>query len=162
MRWVRLLGIAALTSIVLLSQPAPASADHCGAEATVSPASGPPGTTFVFRTNLGAPSELEVFRNERLVKVVPLDGDAFVRYRIRTGPGDAGAWRAHAAVVGRPDCVAEASFSVVGPPDTATVASPRTPRVERGAEPWIAIAWAIAFLVVVGRPRKPRGVRRDS
>ena len=79
-------GVAALTSIVLLSLPAPASADHCGADATVSPASGPPGTTFVFRTNLGAPSELQVFRNERLVKVVPLDGQAFVRYRIRTGP----------------------------------------------------------------------------
>lgn len=119
----RLLAVAALTSIVVLSQAVPASADHCGADATVSPVSGPPGTTFVFRTNLGAPSQLQVFRDERLMKVISLDGHGFVRYRIRTGPGDAGTWRAHAAVVGRPDCVAEASFSVVGPPDTATVAS---------------------------------------
>jgi hypothetical protein len=157
----RLFRVAALTSIVLVSQPAPASADHCGADATVSPLSGPPGTTFVFRTNLGAPSELEVFRNERLVKVVSLEGNGFVRYRIRTGPGDAGTWRAHAAVVGRPDCVAEASFSVVGPPDTATVASPRAPLAEGGAAPWIAGAGAAAFLLVIGRPRIRRAVGGD-
>ena len=160
-RWDRLLAAAALTSIVLLSQPAPASADHCGADATVSPQSGPPGTTFVFRTNLGAPSKLEVFRNERLVKVVSLDGNGFVRYRIRTGPGDAGTWRAHAAVDGRPDCVAEASFSVVGPPDTAMAASPRAPLAEGGAGPWIAVAGTAAFLLAIGRPRSRRAVGRD-
>jgi hypothetical protein len=160
-RWDRLLAIAALTSIVLLTQPAAAAADHCGADATVSPPSGPPGTTFVFRTNLGAPSELRVFRNERLVRIVSLDGHGFVRYRISTGPGDAGAWRAHAAVVGRPDCVAEASFNVVAPPDTATVASPPALLAERGAGPLIVVgaAW---LLLVIARLSIRRALSRDS
>ena len=160
-RWDRLLAAAALTSIVLLSQPALASADHCGADATVSPASGPPGTTFVFRTNLGAPSELQVFRDERLVKVVSLDDHGFVRYRIRTGPGDAGTWRAHAAVVGRPDCVAEVSFSVVSPPDTATLASTGAPLREAGAATLIAVAGWVAFLLVIGRAGERRSIRPD-
>ena len=160
-RFDRLLRVAALTSVVLLSQPALASADHCGADATVSPASGPPGTTFVFRTNLGAPSELQVFRDEQLVKAVPLDGQAFVRYRIRTGPGDTGTWRAHAAVVGRPDCVAEASFSVVGPPDTATVASPRAAPTQ-GRAAWMTVGGAAAFLLVIGRLRIRRAIGRRS
>src|SRR5512141_2047424 len=94
---------------LLLIAPSQVLADHCGATATITPTVGPPGTTFVFRTNLGAPSDLRMYRNGSLVDSVPLTGDGFVRYAIRTGPGDAGAWRARAVVRGSPDCAAEAT-----------------------------------------------------
>lgn len=45
----------------LVSPPA-AVADVCGASTTVEPSSGPPGTTFVFRTNQSAPTNLALYR----------------------------------------------------------------------------------------------------
>jgi hypothetical protein len=75
---------------VLGLNPASVSADHCGAAATVTPSSGPPGTTFVFRTNLGAPSMLRLYRDGTLVRSAALDGDGPVRFAIRTGAGDSG------------------------------------------------------------------------
>lgn len=116
----RLVRILALVAVLALGLAEPVAADHCGSDATVSPTSGPPGTTFVFRSYLGAPSELRVYRNDVLVRQVELPGQGFERYRIRTGPGDAGSWRARAEVVGRPDCAAEATFTVIGAPDTST------------------------------------------
>jgi hypothetical protein len=125
-RLARVLPLAAL--LVLLVAP-PVSADHCGAAATVSPASGPAGTTFVFRTNLGAASDLRLYRDDRLVKEVFLEGDGFVRYDIETGPGDAGHWRARAEVRTQTDCSAEASFTVLEIPDTATDRDPLAPAI---------------------------------
>ncbi len=122
----RLVRALPLVALLALFAPTPVSADHCGGAATVSPSSGVPGTTFVFSTNLGAPGDLRLYRNGKLVKEVFLPGDGFVRYDIETESGDAGEWRAHAQVHGRPDCYSEASFTVRAPPDTST-ASPGPP-----------------------------------
>ncbi len=122
---LRLVGVLSLVGFFLLV-PAPVLADHCGAGANVSPPSGPPGTTFVFSTNLGARSDLYLYRNGHLVATVVLDNDDFVSYRIKTGPGDAGEWRARAEVRGQTECAAEASFTVLSAPDTSTTPEPVT------------------------------------
>ncbi len=81
---LRLVGVLSLVGFFLLV-PAPVLADHCGAGANVSPPSGPPGATFVFSTNLGARSDLYLYRNGHLVATAFLDNDDFVSYRIKTG-----------------------------------------------------------------------------
>jgi hypothetical protein len=141
MRLIHLASALALCALLPLA-PSPVLADHCGSSATMTPAVGPPGTIFVFQTNLGAPSDLDLYRNDLLVKSVPLTDSGPVRYPIRTGPGDSGAWRAHAAIRGRPDCVAEASFAVVGPPDTSTASDPLLPTPSSGALVWIMLVAA--------------------
>jgi hypothetical protein len=148
MRVDRLLRVISLVALLMLA-PSPVLADHCGAAATVSPRSGPPGTTFTFETNLGAPSDLHLYRSGSLVATVALDSDAFVRYEIRTGPGDVGAWRARAEVRGQSECVAEATFTVGGTPDTSH--SPESSR-EPGA--------SILIVVVIGLAAFAAGIRR--
>ena len=128
--------------------PAPVSADHCGASATVTPSSGPPGTTFVFRTNLGAPSTLYLYRDDTLVRSVRLRGDGPVRFAIATRAGDSGTWRARAEVRGSPSCAAEASFRVLGAPDTATI-----PVAWPGDVPWPVLAGAAWLGSVLGLRR---------
>jgi hypothetical protein len=155
-------------ALLVLGVPAVVSADHCGAVGSITPVSGPPGTTFVFRTNLGAPSDLRIHRNERLVREVYLAGDADVRYRIRTGPGDAGTWRARAEVRGFPDCITELTFVVVGAPDTSirSVGATAAPRIQTGAA-LITLAALVTFIAVIGWPRRrlrassPRSSSRD-
>lgn len=113
----RLFAVAILLGV---SAPTSAFADHCGAGANVTPSSGPPGTTFVFSTNLGASSDLRVYRNEVLVRQEVFEGTGAITYAILTSPGDSGQWRVHAEVRGQADCAADASFLVVGAPDTST------------------------------------------
>jgi len=136
----------------LLTTPAIVLADHCGAGATVTPTSGPPGTKFVFETNLGAPSDLHLYRDGKLMRSVFLDDDDFVTYAIRTRAGDAGTWRARAEVRGQTECAAEATFTVVGTPDTST-ASESSPR----SLPWglALVAGAVAGAVAFRRLRVP-------
>lgn len=130
----------------LLIAPATVFADHCGATATVTPASGPPRTTFVFRTNLGAPSDLHLYRNGTLVRSVALDGNGFVTYAIRTSAADLGTWRARAVVRGQGGCAAEATFTLIGTPDTSTINEPAVPSVPWAVAPIAgAIAWAFGF-----------------
>jgi hypothetical protein len=148
MRVDRLLRVIALIAMLMLA-PSPVLADHCGAAATVSPRSGPPGTTFIFETNLGAASDLRLYRNGRLVAAVALDGDSFVRYEIRTGPGDVGTWRARAEVRGQSECAAEATFTVGGTPDTSL--SP-----ELSSEP----SASILIVVAIGLVAFATGIRR--
>jgi len=136
--------------------PAKVSADHCGAVGSITPASGPPGTTFVFRTNLGSPSDLRIYRNERLVREVFLASDADVRYRIRTGAGDAGTWRARAEVRGFPDGITEVSFVVVATPDTSTRSTVPAEASRAPGTALMAAAGVMAFLVVM------RGLRQAS
>jgi hypothetical protein len=140
---------------VALALPAAVSADHCGAAATISPSSGPPGTTFVFRTNLGAPSDLRLYRNDRLVAEQFLDGEAFVQYDITTESGDEGRWRARAEVRGQPECAAEASFVVLGAPDTSTASTPST--ASSTVVPAVVLALLAGF--GLGLRRSPRGFR---
>lgn len=151
----RLLRILALGTLLAVSLAQPATADHCGYDATISPASGPAGTTFVFRTWLGATSDLRIYRDDVLVREVELRQGA-ERYRIRTGPGDEGHWRARAEVQGRPDCAAEATFTVTGLPDTST-----DPRGDGypfiGAASAIGVAMASAAVVFVGVRRRGPG-----
>jgi hypothetical protein len=147
MRPRRLVLVLSLLAVLAL-MPAPVLADHCGADATVTPASGPAGTTFVFSTDLGAPSELSLYRDGTLVRSVSLDASGPVRYEIRTGTGDAGSWRARAEVRGSPGCAAEATFTVVGTPDTSTDAPP-----DSRPALWLAVllAGAIASALVLRR-----------
>ena len=138
-RFARLVPLAAL--LLPLAIPSAASADHCGADTTITPSSGPPGATFVFRTNLGAPSDLRVYRNDTLVKQAFLEDDRPVRYDIETAAGDLGNWRARAEVRGRTECAAEGTFTVLGTPDTSTAS-------ERSSSPgsWLLIMVASAVV----------------
>jgi hypothetical protein len=125
MRLGRLARLIPLSAFFLsLAAPSPAAADHCGAGASVSPSSGPPGTTFVFTANLGASSDLRVYRNDDLVKKVFIPGSGDIRYDIETATGDSGEWRVRAELRGRTDCAAEASFTVLGSPDTSIAIEP--------------------------------------
>lgn len=149
---VRLVPVIALLAI----SPTPALADHCGASATVSPSSGPPGTDFVFKTNLGAPSDLHLYRDGTLVRSVFLNDSDFVSYAIETGPGDAGSWRARAEVRGQTECAAEATF-MVGTPDTSTA-----PASSPAGPPWLVLALAggAAFVTALRWPATSRTSRR--
>lgn len=125
MRLGRLVRLVPLTALLLaLVVPSPAAADHCGAGASVSPSSGPPGTTFVFTANLGTSSDLRVYRNDDLVKEVFIHGGGDIRYEIETAAGDAGEWRVRAELPGRTDCAAVGSFTVLGSPDTSIAIEP--------------------------------------
>ncbi len=118
MRLARGIGFLSFLATVALGIPSTVSADHCGGVATISPSWGPPGTTFVFRTNLGAASDLSLYQDGRLVRTVYLRGSGFVRYAIRTTEADRGRWRARAEVRGHPECAAQATFTVGGAPET--------------------------------------------
>jgi hypothetical protein len=139
----RLAWLVGLLGVLSLMAPAGVLADHCGADATITPPSGPAGATLVFETNLGAPSDLRLYRNGRLIRTVFLTSSDFVRYEILTKAGDAGAWRARAEVRGKPACFAEATFNVLGTPDTSTV--PLQP-----GPPPIAAALAAIGTVAIG------------
>jgi hypothetical protein len=130
MRLVRSVRLASGAALLLaLIGPSSALADHCGAEATVTPTSGPQGTTFVFQTNLGAPSDLRMYQDESLVIEVPFDGDGPIRYEVTAEAGSVGTWLARAEVRGQTECAAEATFMVTGPPDTSTAIEPARPFV---------------------------------
>jgi hypothetical protein len=100
----------------------------------------------VFETNLGAPSDLHLYRDGKRMRSVFLDDDDFVTYAIETRAGDSGTWRARAEVRGHTECAAEATFTVVGTPDTSTASES-----SRRSVPWVlvliagAAAWAVAF-----------------
>jgi hypothetical protein len=143
----RLASGSLLVLLALLLAPASAMADHCGAAATVTPASGPAGTEFVFETNLGAPSDLRLYRNGAEIRSAFLDDADFVTYVIATGPGDLGTWLARAEVRGDEECSAEATFIVAGPPDTSTAATHAPP----GAPPllFVVLAGVGAFLMAL-------------
>lgn len=117
------------------------------------------GTTFVFTTNLGAPSDLHLYRDGVLARSVFLDDSDFVTFAIRTGAVDAGAWRARAEVRGQSECAAEAAFVVLGAPDTSTesVAAP-------AGSPWVppVLAGAVALLVALRRSGTPAGRPRPT
>jgi hypothetical protein len=147
-RLCRLLPLAALLAIVTAS---PVVADHCGAEGTVTPASGPVGTTFVFSTNLGEPSVLQLYRDGHLSRTVSLPGDGFVSYDFKSSSGDAGHWRAYAALVSSPRCSSTAFFTVLGTPDTSI--RPVTPQSTPSA-PILAMAGLLGFVLMLRRSRR--------
>jgi hypothetical protein len=118
-RIIRVLAIASV-AILVLAFPRPSLADHCGGIASVEPSAGPAGTTFVFRTNLGAATNVYLYHDGELVRTDARSGTGSVTYRIRTGPGDEGRWRVRAAVQGHEECSSHARFRVTGPPDTST------------------------------------------
>jgi hypothetical protein len=153
---MRRASLLALPSFVLLLlvAAAPAVADHCGAKATVKPASGPPSTVFVFRTNLGAASDLTLSRNGVAERTVFLRGDGFVRYDITTAAGDQGTWRARAEVRGHEQCVGEANFTVIEAPDTSTLPGPPSPFVPSV----LVLAGAIGLTLGVRRAVQPKHV----
>jgi hypothetical protein len=126
-RWRALAVQGALMVLLTLAAPAPMLADHCGADATVTPPSGSAGTTFVFATNLGEPSDVYVYRDGSLVAQAYIPDSGDFTYAIATGSGDDGSWRVHAQLRSSPDCAADAAFIVLGSLDTST-ASPRTDR----------------------------------
>lgn len=154
MRFDRRALLAPMAALLLtIAVPMSVLADHCGGAATITPASGRPGTTFVFRTNLGAASDLRVYRNEDLVREVFLEGDGYVRYDIKTAAGDAGSWRARAEVRGQTECAAEVSFIVSGTPETSTSDPPISPTAPAGL---VALAAGVAaFGLAIRRLSRP-------
>lgn len=148
MRLVRVLGMVS-AGLLVLATPSVGLADICGGIATVAPSSGPAGTTFLFRTNQGAATNVYVYRDGKLVRDAKLAGDGFVSYRIRTSTGDAGKWRVRAAVQGHEQCYGEARFQVTGVPDTSTVATSTS-----GSPVALPVlAGALAFICMLRRSR---------
>jgi hypothetical protein len=135
-RLIRVLAIAG-AGLLVLATPTVSLADICGGIATVAPSSGPAGTTFLFRTNQGAATNVYVYHDGKLVRTDRLVVDGFVSYRIRTDNGDEGGWRVRAAVQGHQQCYGEARFHVTGVPDTSTV--------ENGGS-----RWPVALAILVG------------
>ncbi len=109
----RALPFVALVAILF---PGAVRADHywCGME--VDPSSGLAGTTFTF-INGTFPINLRLYREGDLVREVSVDPNAI--YEMTAGRSDVGRWRAQGEFEGCPDLVDE-SFTVLGPPDTAT------------------------------------------
>jgi hypothetical protein len=107
--------------------PSVIRADGCYGTASVSPTSGPIGTTFVFASNLGIsgdPSTLRLYHNGALVRTVRFRGGGshVDRYRIRTAASDVGEWQAVAA--NSPQCHTNTvRFSVTGLPASDATAS---------------------------------------
>lgn len=91
-----------------------AYADMCGGSASVAPDHGPPGTTFVFSTNVGAPSDLTLYHDGAWAGSEFLPGSGDVSYSIHSTTADIGHWRARAAVFNHPECFGEAEFDVDG------------------------------------------------
>jgi hypothetical protein len=151
----RMIGTVAIIAALTLGIPSSVAADHCGALATVSPSWGPPGTTFVFKTNLGSPSDLYLYRNDHLVKAHFLPGNGSIRYPITTKSGDLGSWRARAEVRGTPICAAEARFTVGFAPETDI--EPAAAAVDGGVPPWsvLAVAAGLAGFWVARRRLSP-------
>jgi len=145
---IRRRAIAALGSLAVvlaLAAPAQVLADHCGADATVTPPSGPVGTTFVFATNLGEPSDLSVYRDGSLVAEASIPDSGSFTYPIPTGPVDAGSWRVHAQLHSSPECAADATFTVLGSPDTSTASPTPSPG---WLGPLVLLAGALGFACV--------------
>jgi hypothetical protein len=143
-RWaLALAGIVAALAI-----PAPASADMCGGVSSVTPTAGPIGTTFVFRTNLGAPSDLYLYQEGVLRRTASLDGSGYVSYRLRTGPGDGGHWIARAETRGFSECFTESAFTVTDAPDTSTIGSVVPPPGGGGVQAFLLMLAAISGLIV--------------
>src|SRR5690349_6561367 len=117
-RFTWLLAVAGLASLAI-AFPRASLADHCGGSATVEPSTGPVGTTFVFRTNLGGPTTIEVYHDGTLERTDTLHGNGPVTYRIRTDEGDDGRWQVRAVVQGQEECAGHARFRVTGLPDTS-------------------------------------------
>lgn len=148
MRAVRAIAIAG--ALVLgMAFPRVILADHCGGVATIEPASGPAGTTFVFRTNQGAPTNLYLYRNGTLVRTDTLAGDGFVSYRIGTDEGDVGRWRVRAEVQGHEECYGQATFRVTRMPDTSTADT----RPAAAAWPLVGLLGIAGFVLCWRRSR---------
>jgi hypothetical protein len=126
------------TFLVLLASSSVA-ADHCGGTATVEPESGPSGTTFVFTGDVGAASNLRVFRNDQPIGSASFAGEGLVRYEIETQSGDGGLWRVRLEARGSPDCGTEATFTVVDVPDTS---------VRSGMPLWVVVPAILAIDLV--------------
>jgi len=147
-RVTRIVVIASL-ALMVLALPQAGYADHCGGIATVEPASGPPGTTFIFRTNQGGPTNVYLYHDGTLVRTDTLEGDGSVTYRIHTEAGDEGPWRVRAAVQGQEGCAGTARFRVTSLPDTAS------PPIGPGGwtEAVALLAGAISLAWTLRRPR---------
>lgn len=131
----------------------PVLADHCGATGIIEPATGRPGTTFLFTSNLGTIGDLYLYKDGMQVRSLVLDGNT---YRIHTRPGDAGAWRVRVVAQRNQLCESAAMFTVLGAPDTATA-----PIAPSSASPW-PFAWltgVAGFVLALARsdrePRRP-------
>lgn len=112
---VRLTTVALVTGLAGALWPSAVLADHCGGLATVEPKHGPPGTVFMFRANVGAPSELTFYHDGTWAGSVFLSGSGEVSYSISSRVADVGHWAARAAVIATPECYGEAEFEVDGP-----------------------------------------------
>lgn len=157
-RPLRSVAILGLVATLLLGGASPALADHCGGEAKVAPSSGPGGTVFVIRPQLGAATVLRLYRDDDLVLTVHL-ADPAVRYVFRSRSGDAGAWRVEARVKGHRECGSEAAFAVTGLPTTSTTVDAA---IDRPATPLAAVALLILAGIAGGLGGWRRGRRPTS
>lgn len=144
MRLRRITGLLLVWAFALTS-PSATLADHCGGSATVVPASGPAGTRFVFATNLGASSDIHLYRDGVLIRSDFLAGTGDVDYTIETQPGDVGAWTVRAEVQGHPECGSEAAFTVIEAPEAIDTSTQRDNSV---AYPLVLVVLAAALIAL--------------
>jgi hypothetical protein len=152
----RLPTLAALLVLVMLWILLPAQsalADHCGALGTVHPEFGTPGTTYIFRTNLGEPSTVRLFHDGELVRTI-VDADGQIALRIHTGVGDEGAWTVKAAITGDPVCSSTAHFTVGTSPETDTQAPVDNRETGGQTQPWVVPLLLMGMLATLRLTRR--------
>lgn len=152
LRGVRAVAIVGLFAV----SASPVLADHCGAVGTVTPSTGLAGTTFVFETNLGGPTTVQVFRNDEIYQVTEVDTLGPVSVEVRPPAGREGHWRVHAYLVGAPECTSDVTFEVLAAPDTAIAGGERPsgwPLALTVGVFMLGLAILIAALGLAGRRR---------
>jgi hypothetical protein len=121
----------AVATIAAASLPAVSLADHCGADAKVTPESGPVGTAFRIEPRLGGPTTIRLFLDGSFVAIERVIADEPLVFSYT--PRIAGPWTARSTLIGSPECASVAPFTVtVAAPDTDT-SEPNTPRGEEQA-----------------------------
>lgn len=141
------LGLASLLAALLsvtLAGPAAFAAGTC--TLSVSPASGPPGTQFVFTGSGYTPTKLTLTKDGAKPKVIDLNlgtQDPFT-IKIVAANGDVGRWKAAAQVDGS-GCVGTASIHVTLP-STATAPATGDTAGDRTAEMAAFAALALVFM----------------
>lgn len=140
---MRFLRVLPLVAILLLWPSSRTSADVCSAIMSVSPRTGPAGSTFTFVLNKVFADEaltLRIYHAGVEVKVLHTGNHTVTAAFTPTVPGH---WSARAEVTGAPVCHTRLMhFVVLGEPDTATAVADSSSPV-----PALGVAWIAGSLV---------------
>jgi hypothetical protein len=154
----QVLGGAALTALLLMAATGVSLAEAAATcDLTVKPASGPPGTEFVFSGSGYSPTELRLTRDGAAPRVVPLSpagADPF-QFSIVAGDADVGKWKA-VAVDAAKNCEGTATIRIVLP-GTSTLAesAPADKTPVLAAFAGLAGVFVLSAAFILRRSRRP-------